>query len=110
MIINGVETFFPKAEARFLKEQNKIVIYFSEISSEIIKKTEDKINKKKAQLIMEEDYLILLLEDFQYAYDLNQSPRLIELYTQGSRIGFAFIGEDGNILSIPTPVFLNESV
>ena len=49
--------------------------------------------------------MVLKLKDFQYAYDLNQYPQLMDLYMSGYSLGFAFEGEDGNILDIATPVY-----
>ena len=51
--------------------------------------------------------MVLKLKDFQYAYDLNQYPQLMDLYMNGSGLGFAFEGKHGNTLDIATPVYHN---
>ena len=105
MMIGGVETLFPDAEIRYSKKTNEVVICFLKIKKEDLIRTEKNI--KKAHLRIENDYIILKLKDFQYAYDLNQYPQLMDLYMNGSGLGFAFEGEDGNILDIATPVYHN---
>ena len=54
---------------------------------------------------IEENYLILRFEDFQYAYDLNKNKKIMNLYMNGASLGFAFEDENGNLLDIPTPSF-----
>ncbi len=103
IMIGGVETLFPEVELRKAKEKHKIVIFFLKIKEKDLIRTEK--NMKKANLRIEENYLVLNLKDFQYAYDLNQYPQLMDLYMSGYSLGFAFEGEDGNILDIATPVY-----
>ena len=54
---------------------------------------------------IEENYLILRFEDFQYAYDLNKNKKIMNLYMNGASLGFAFEDENGNMLDIETPHF-----
>ncbi len=106
MMIGGVETLFPKVDVRYFKEKNKIVIYFLKIKQEDIQRIEKNI--REAKLRLEGNFLVLIFKDFQYAYDLNESPNLIDLYTTGIRLGFAFEDENGKMLDIATPTFSNE--
>ena len=103
IMIGGVETLFSEVELRKSKERNEIIIFFLKIKKDDLIRTEKNI--KKASLRIEENYLVLKLKDFQYAYDLNQYPQLMDLYMSGYSLGFAFEGEDGNILDIATPVY-----
>lgn len=103
IIVDNVETLFPEVELRKSKEKNQIIIFFLKIQKEYLIRTEKNINE--ANLRLENNHLILKVKDFQYAYDLNQFPTLIDLYMSGYGIGFAFEGEDGNILDIETPVY-----
>jgi len=103
MMIGGIETIFPEAEVRYFRKDNEIVIYFLKLNKEYLHKIEKNIMSSK--LIMEGNYLILLLKDFQYAYDLNESPKLMDLYMGGSGLGFAFEDENGKLLDIKTPTF-----
>ena len=102
-MIGGVETLFPEVELRKSKERNEIIIFFLKIKKDDLIRTEKNI--KKASLRIEENYLVLKLKDFQYAYDLNQTEQLIDLYISGATLGFAFEDENGNMLDIETPHF-----
>ncbi len=109
MMINGIETLFPDAEVHYFKEDNKLVIYFLNLNKEVIKRIEKNIqNLKKVKLRIEENFLVLNVKDFQCAYDLNKTPNLIDLYTGGIKLGFAFEDEDGKLLDIETPLFSHE--
>ena len=103
MVINGVETLFPKADVCFFKEKNNLVIYFLNLDKEVLEKT--KQNIKKPSLRIENNYLILKLKDLQYAYDLNKNKKIMNLYMNGASLGFAFEDENGNMLDIETPHF-----
>ena len=106
MMIGGVETLFPETEVMLFKEKNKIVIYFLHLNKEILKNTTEKITQ--ANLRIEDNYLVLKLKDFQYAVNLYKYPNLIKIYSSGTKLRFAFEDEDGNILDIATPTFINE--
>ena len=69
IMIGGVETLFPEVELRKSKERNEIIIFFFFFKKYDLIRTEKNI--KKASLRIEENYLVLKLKDFQYAYDLN---------------------------------------
>ena len=69
MMIGGVETLFPETEVRYDKKENEVIIFFLKIKKDDLIRTEKYI--KKANLRIEENYLVLKLKDFQYAYDLN---------------------------------------
>ena len=105
IMIGGVETLFPEAEVCFFKEKNALVIYFLKLSKEVLNKTKIKIKTNQSSLRIEENYLVLTLKDLQYAYDLNQTEQLIDLYISGATLGFAFEDENGNMLDIETPHF-----
>lgn len=107
MMIGGVETIFPEADVRYFKEDKEIVIYFLKTDNKNAQRISKNINKTKLKL--EGNYLVLIFKDFQYAYNLEQSPKLIELYASGNSIGFAFEDENGKILDIATPTFSNET-
>ena len=106
MMIGGVETLFPETEVMLFKEKNKIVIYFLHLNKEILKNTKEKITQ--ARLRIEENYLVLKLKDFQYAYNLNQSENLIDLYMNGTGLGFAFKDENDKLLNVSTPTVYHE--
>ena len=106
MMIGGVETLFPETEVMLFKEKNKIVIYFLHLNKEILKNTKEKITQ--ANLRIEDNYLVLKLKDFQYAVNLDKYLNLIKTYSSGAKLRFAFEDEDGNILDIATPTFINE--
>lgn len=106
MMIGGVETIFPEADVRYFKEDKKIVVYFLNLNDEVLNKT--KKNIKQANLRVESQFLVLLLNDFQYALDLKNFSNLLELYNSGIYLRFAFEDENGNLLDIPTPTFSNE--
>ena len=106
MMIGGVETFFPETDVRFFKEQNEIIIFFINIKKDQLKHIEN--NMKNSKVKIEGNYIILLLKNIQYAYDLNKSPRLMEDYLKGADLGFAFEDEDGKLLDIATPRYSNE--
>lgn len=103
MMIGGIETLLPKADARYFKNDNEIVIYFLQINKDDLQRTKKNIGDAKLRL--EGSFLVLLLKDFQYAYDLNQSPTLMDLYMGGTGLGFAFEDENGTLLDIKTPTF-----
>ena len=103
MMIGGVETLFPEAEVRYDKKENEVIIFFLGLKKDDIIRTEKKINK--SNLRIEENYLILRFEDFQYAYDLNKNKKIMNLYMNGASLGFAFEDENGNMLDIETPHF-----
>lgn len=105
-MIGGVETFFPENDVCYFKEKNKMVIYFLKIKEEYLEKI--KQNIFNISLRLEENYLILLIKDFQYAVNLDKYPNLIKTYSSGTKLRFAFEDEDGNILDIATPTFINE--
>ena len=107
MMIGGVETLFPEAEIRWSKNTSEVVICFLNIKTEDLLRTEKNI--KKAHLRIENDYLILKLKDFQYAYDLNQNENLMNLYMQGFSLGFAFKDENDNMLDIESPIYSHKS-
>ena len=106
MMIGGVETLFPKVELRKSKERNEIIIFFLNIKKEDLIRTEK--NMKKAQIRIENNYLVLKLKDFQYAYDLNQNENLMDMYMNGSGLGFAFKDENDKLLNVPTPTVYHE--
>ena len=106
IMIGGVETFFPENDVCYFKEKNKMVIYFLKIKEEYLEKI--KQNIFNISLRLEENYLILLIKDFQYAVNLDKYPNLIKTYSSGTKLRFAFEDEDGNILDIATPTFINE--
>ena len=106
MMIGGVETLFPETEVRYDKKENEVIIFFLKIKKDDLIRTEKYI--KKANLRIEENYLVLKLKDFQYAYDLNECPQLMDLYMNGASLGFAFEDENGNMLDIATPRYSNE--
>ena len=103
MMIGGVETLFPKVEARYFKDKNRIIIYFLKNNQ----KNLDRIKKNINNSIMkfEDDFLVLLLKDFQYAFSLEGYDDLISLYNSGVGVGFAFEDEDGKLLEITVPTF-----
>ena len=103
MMIGGVETFFPENDVCYFKEKNKMVIYFLKIKEEYLEKI--KQNIFNISLRLEENYLILLIKDFQYAIDTTEYPNLLGLYNSGVSMGIAFEDESGKILDIKTPVF-----
>ena len=103
IMIGGVETLFPEVELRKSKERNEIIIFFLKIKKDDLIRTEKNI--KKASLRIEENYLVLKLKDFQYAYDLNKNKKIMNLYMNGASLGFAFEDENGNMLDIETPHF-----
>ena len=105
MMIGGVETLFPETDVRYFKKENEVVIYFLKLKKEELIKIEKNI--KDAKLIIEGNYIMLLLKDFQYACNLKKSPKLMELYLNGSGVGFAFENENGILLDIATPTFHN---
>ena len=105
MMIGGIETFFPETDVRYFKEDNEIIIYFLNIKKDKLKHIENNI--KNSTLKIEGNYLILLLNDIQYAHDLNNSPKLMQTYLSGADLGFAFEDENGNILDIATPRYSN---
>ena len=106
MMIGGVETLLPEAEVYFYEKKNKIVIFFLNIKKEDLIRTEK--NMKKAQIRIENNYLVLKLKDFQYAYDLNQNENLMDMYMNGSGLGFAFKDENDKLLNVPTPTVYHE--
>lgn len=106
MMIGGVETLFPETEVRYDKKENEVIIFFLGLKKDDIIRTEKKINK--SNLRIEENYLILRFEDFQYAYDLNKNKKIMNLYMNGASLGFAFEDENGNMLDIATPRYSNE--
>ena len=106
MMIGGVETLFPETEVMLFKEKNKIVIYFLHLNKEILKNTKEKITQ--ANLRIEDNYLVLKLKDFQYAYNLNQNENLIDLYMNGTGLGFAFKDENDKLLNVSTPTVYHE--
>ena len=108
IMIGGVETLLPEAEVCFFKEKNALVIYFLKLSKEVLNKTKIKIKTKKASLRIEENYLVLKLKDFQYAYNLNQNENLIDLYMNGTGLGFAFKDENDKLLNVSTPTVYHE--
>ena len=101
MMIGGVETLFPETEVRYDKKENEVIIFFLKIKKDDLIRTEKYI--KKANLRIEENYLVLKLKDFQYAYDLNKNTKLMQLYINGAILGFAFEDEVGKLLEIETP-------
>ena len=103
VMIGGVETLFPEVELRKSKERNEIIIFFLKIKKDDLIRTEKNI--KKANLRIEENYLVLKLKDFQYAVNLDKYPNLIKTYSSGTKLRFAFEDENGNLLDIPTPSF-----
>ena len=106
MMIGGVETLFPEVELRKSKERNNIIIFFLKIKKDDLIRTEKNI--KKASLRIEDNYLVLKLKDFQYAVNLDKYPNLIKTYSSGTKLRFAFEDENGNILDIASPTFINE--
>ncbi len=106
MMIGGVETLFPEADVRYFKNDEKIVVYFLKLNNEVLNRTKE--NMKKANLRLENEFLVLLLNDFQYALDLKKFPNLLDTYNSGIYLRFAFEDENGKLLDIDTPTFSNE--
>ena len=106
MMIGGIETLFPEAEIRYSKKTNEVIVFFLKIKKEDLLRTEKYI--KKAEIKIEGDYLILKLKDFQYAYNLNQNENLIDLYMNGTGLGFAFKDENDKLLNVSTPTVYHE--
>ena len=106
MMIGGVETLFPEAEVYYYEKKNEVVIFFLKINKEDLRRTEQ--NMRHAQIRIEENHLILKLKDFQYAYNLNQNENLIDLYMNGTGLGFAFKDENDKLLNVSTPTVYHE--
>ena len=103
MMIGGVETLFPEIQVVFFQEKNKMVIYFLKTNIENIQKIKD--NMVEPKLILENNFLILRLKDYQYAFDISRYKSIINFYENGGCIGFAFKDENDNILDIDTPTY-----
>ena len=103
MMIGGVETLFPETDVCYFKEKNKMVIYFLKTKQENIEKIIK--NMKNQKLKLEDNFLILNLKKFQYAFDMRGYEKIMDFYNTGGKIGFAFEDESGNLLDIPTPTY-----
>ena len=103
MMIGGVETLFPETDVCYFEEKNKMVIYFLKTKQENIEKIIK--NMKNQKLKLEDNFLILNLKEFQYAFDMRGYEKIMDFYNTGGKIGFAFEDENGNLLDIPTPSF-----
>ena len=103
MVVGGVETLFPEIQVVFFQEKNKMVIYFLKTKQENIEKIIK--NMKNQKLKLEDNFLILNLKEFQYAFDMRGYEKIMDFYNTGGKIGFAFEDESGNLLDIPTPSF-----
>ena len=103
IMIGGVETFFPENDVCYFKEKNKMVIYFLKTKQENIEKIIK--NMKNQKLKLEDNFLILNLKEFQYAFDMRGYEKIMDFYNTGGKIGFAFEDESGNLLDIPTPTY-----
>ena len=103
MMIDGVETLFPEFKICHFQEDNEIVVYFLNTSQKDIERIKKYI--KKPILKFEDQYIILFLKEFQYAFDMRGYEKIMDFYNTGGKIGFAFEDESGNLLDIPTPSF-----
>ncbi len=103
MMIGGVETIFPDVDVRYFENKKRVIVYFLKINN----KDTEKIKKYIIKPIMkfEDNFLVLLLKDFQYALNLDGYEELISLYENGVGVGFAFENEDGKLLDISVPTF-----
>lgn len=98
MMIGGVETLFPEVQICYFEKDHEMVVYFLNTNKENAKRIENNIKSPKLRL--EGNFLILLLKDFQYAFNIEGYETLIDFYNNGGNIGFAFEDEDGKILNI----------
>ncbi len=103
MMIDSVETLFPEFKICHFQENNEIVVYFLNTSQKDIERIKKYI--KKPILKFEDQYIILFLQKFQYALNIEGYKNIIQFYNNGGFLGFAFEDENGNLLDIPTPSF-----
>ena len=103
MMIGGIETLFPENDACYFEEENRIIVYFLNIDKVFLDRIKKCINKPIMKF--EENYLLLILNDFQYALNLKDYSTIVDLYFKGVGIGFAFEDENGKLLDISVPTF-----
>lgn len=103
MMIGGVETKIPEADARYFEKNNRIIVYFLKTNQEDLQRVKENIHNPT--MSFQENFIVLLMNDFQYAFNLDGYEDLLELYDNGVGVGFAFEDENGKLLNVKVPTF-----